>query len=73
MTLSYLVSTAGHAQNQNRLHPHDIRTILQLIEDGATELKGEKVVGFPSDSGADGRWVCECLCGFACASPSGPS
>lgn len=56
MTISYLVSTAGHAQEQNDAHPHDIKTILQLIEDGAKELEDEKVVGFP-DLEAQ-KWVC---------------
>jgi hypothetical protein len=66
MPLSYLVSTAGHAQSQNDRCPHDIRSIIQLIE-----LGDEKVVGFVSLSEAD-QWVCdrycECaaMCGFYC-------
>lgn len=63
MSLSYLVSTAGHAQAQNDQHPHDIRTILQLIEEGRKELQDEKVVGFTGSSESDrGEWVCERLC-----------
>lgn len=61
MTLSYLVSTAGHAQSQNDQHPHNIRTILQLIDQGAEELGDEKVVGFTSVS-ETGTWKCERLC-----------
>lgn len=57
MTISYLVSTAGHAQEQNDAHPHDVKTILQLIHDGAKELGDEKVVGFPDLEA--GKWVCK--------------
>jgi len=64
MTLSYLVSTAGHAQHQNDHHPHNIQSIPQLIEEGAEEFGAEKVVGFTSVSGADGVWSCDCFCGF---------
>ncbi len=60
MTLSYLVSTAGHAQHQNDTHPHDIQTILQLIEDGAEEFGNEKVVGFTHES--SGSWTCDRYC-----------
>lgn len=64
MALSYLVSTAGHAQSQNDRHPHDIRSIIQLIEQGADELGNEKVVGFLSLSEAD-QWVCDRYCEYA--------
>jgi hypothetical protein len=37
MALPYLVSTASHAQSPNDRHPHDIRSIIQLIEQGADE------------------------------------
>lgn len=60
MTLSYLVSTAGHSQRQNELYPHNVTTILQLVEEGAEELQGEKVVGFTSLR--SGRWVCDRYC-----------
>lgn len=60
MTLSYLVSTAGHAQHQNDTHPHEIQSILQLITEGAKEFQDEKVVGFTSNEGD--RWVCERYC-----------
>lgn len=60
MGLSYLVSTAGHALDQNEQHPHHIRSILQLIEEGAEEFGLEKVVGFTSTS-EDG-WVCHRYC-----------
>ncbi|KAL7419511.1 hypothetical protein Q5752_005422 [Cryptotrichosporon argae] len=56
MTLSYLVSTAGHAQHQNGQHPHDVRSILQLIEEGAAEFADEKVVGFTEVEA--GQWTC---------------
>ncbi|WVW83561.1 hypothetical protein I302_105582 [Kwoniella bestiolae CBS 10118] len=59
MTLSYLVSTAGHAQQQNELYPHEIQTILQLIEDGADELRSEKVVGFTSKHESSQGWRCD--------------
>lgn len=65
MVLSYLVSTAGHAQSQNDQHPHDVRTILQLIDEGAQEMGDEKVVGFTSVS-EQGEWKCGRLC--MCAS-----
>jgi len=61
MTLSYLVSTAGHAQHQNDRHPHDIRSILQLIEEGAAEFEEEKVVGFASVDKV-GKWGCDRYC-----------
>ncbi|KAK8849366.1 hypothetical protein IAR55_004698 [Kwoniella newhampshirensis] len=57
MTLSYLVSTAGHARHQNEQHPHDVQTILQLIKEGAEEFGDETVVGFTSLS--DDRWLCD--------------
>jgi hypothetical protein len=56
MVLSYLVSTAGHAQHQNETYPHDIRTIVQLITEGAEEFGDEKVVG------SDGPWKCDRYC-----------
>ncbi|WWC93869.1 hypothetical protein V866_000705 [Kwoniella sp. B9012] len=59
MTLSYLVSTAGHAQRQNELYPHDIQSVLQLIQDGAREFGSERVVGLTSkDDDRDG-WRCD--------------
>ncbi|WVR04200.1 hypothetical protein IAU60_001200 [Kwoniella sp. DSM 27419] len=61
MPLSYLVSTAGHAQSQNEAHPHEIRTVLQLIQQGAQELDDEKVVGFTTVSPDTGRWTCQRL------------
>lgn len=63
MTLSYLVSTAGHAQYQNEQYPHDVRTILQLIDEGADEMGNEKVVGFTSVSD-QGEWKCDRLCQY---------
>nr|XP_019007008.1 uncharacterized protein I203_00603 [Kwoniella mangroviensis CBS 8507]OCF70469.1 hypothetical protein I203_00603 [Kwoniella mangroviensis CBS 8507] len=59
MTLSYLLSTAGHAQRQNELHPHDIQSILQLIQDGARESGSERVVGFTSKDDDQGEWRCD--------------
>jgi hypothetical protein len=67
MTLSYLVSTAGHAQAQNELDPHNIETILQLVQEGSNEFQDEKVVGFTSLT-AEQEWTCETYCG--CASGS---
>lgn len=61
MVLSYLVSTAGHAQEQNDANPHEVRSILQLVKEGAEELKAEKVVGFTSVT-PDGKWVCKRYC-----------
>ncbi|KAK4686150.1 hypothetical protein P7C73_g3978, partial [Tremellales sp. Uapishka_1] len=61
MTLSYLVSTAGHARQQNDAYPHEIQSILQLIEGGAQELGNEKVVGFMS-IGENGEWRCDRYC-----------
>ncbi|WRT66055.1 uncharacterized protein IL334_003007 [Kwoniella shivajii] len=58
MSISYLVSTAGHAQQQNELNPHDIKSIVQLVEDGAKEFGLEKVVGFTSHSAAEEKWEC---------------
>ncbi|OCF34514.1 hypothetical protein I316_03555 [Kwoniella heveanensis BCC8398] len=60
MSISYLVSTAGHAQHQNECHPHHITSILQLIQEGSQELGDEKVVGFTSlsEGGSDGAWTC---------------
>nr|XP_018263413.1 uncharacterized protein I303_04907 [Kwoniella dejecticola CBS 10117]OBR85571.1 hypothetical protein I303_04907 [Kwoniella dejecticola CBS 10117] len=58
MPLSYLVSTAGHAQHQNEEFPHDIQNILQLIANGAEEFGQEKVVGFTSRSD-DAGWTCD--------------
>ncbi|KAJ9101904.1 putative NRPS-like protein biosynthetic cluster, partial [Naganishia cerealis] len=46
MTLSYLVSTAGHAQYQNEVYPHSISSLTQLIREGAEELGDRHVVGF---------------------------
>ena len=63
MTLSYLVSTAGHSQAQNDIYPHAIQTVLQLIEEGAAELGDEAVVGFTSRS-QDGAWICERYCTY---------
>ena len=66
MVLSYLVSTAGHAQHQNETYPHDIRTIVQLITEGAGEFGDEKVVGFTSPetgtAGGDAPWRCDRYC-----------
>jgi hypothetical protein len=66
MVLSYLVSTAGHAQHQNETYPHGIRTIVQLITEGAEEFGDEKVVGFTSPEtgtvGSDGPWKCDRYC-----------
>ena len=63
MVLSYLVSTAGHAQHQNELYPHGIRTIVQLIHEGAEEFGDEKVVGFAAPTGsANGSWKCDLYC-----------
>jgi hypothetical protein len=68
MVLSYLVSTAGHAQHQNETYPHDIRTIVQLITEGAEEFGDEKVVGFTSPdtgiTGGDAAWRCDRYCTF---------
>jgi hypothetical protein len=63
MVLSYLVSTAGHAQEQNDANPHDVRSILQLVKEGADEFGAEKVVGFTSVDG-DGKWVCDRYCEY---------
>ncbi|WVQ94361.1 hypothetical protein IAU59_001440 [Kwoniella sp. CBS 9459] len=64
-SISYLVSTAGHAQHQNELYPHDITSILQLIQEGSEELGDEKVVGFSAlshggggEGDRDGIWEC---------------
>jgi len=66
MGLSYLVSTAGHAQSQNEDYPHDIRTILQLVTEGAEEFGDEKVVGFTSPGTAqtsrESSWICDRYC-----------
>ncbi|WWD02658.1 hypothetical protein V865_000698 [Kwoniella europaea PYCC6329] len=59
MTLSYLVSTAGHAQRQNELYPHDIQSILQLIQDGAREFGSERAVGFTSKDDDRDEWRCD--------------
>jgi hypothetical protein len=61
MTLSYLVSTAGHAQAQNELYPHNVGTIVQLLQDGAEEFGDEKVVGFTSMLAGD-AWTCDTFC-----------
>jgi hypothetical protein len=68
MSLSYLVSTAGHAQDQNDENPHDIVTLNQLVRQGARELQDRPVVGFAvpksestSASEKDG-WGCEQYC-----------
>lgn len=60
--LSYLVSTAGHAQAQNEEYPHNIETILQLIEEGAEEFGDEKSVGFAVKT--DSGWGCERYCEY---------
>jgi hypothetical protein len=60
MTLSYLVSTAGHSQAQNEAYPHDITSVLQLITEGSAEFGNEKVVGFTSIK--DGSWRCDRYC-----------
>ena len=73
MPLSYLVSTAGHAQYQNERHPHHIRSLTQLIREGAEDLGDRAVVGFArprGDAGGkdtkdeDGRtiWQCDRYC-----------
>ena len=62
MTLSYLVSTAGHAQRQNEHYPHTIESILQLVYEGAQELGDEPVVGFTSLR--DDSWVCDHCCTY---------
>jgi hypothetical protein len=62
MVLSYLVSTAGHSQEQNDAYPHDIKTVLQLIYEGSDEFKEEKVVGFTSVK--DGQWTCDRYCEY---------
>lgn len=73
MPLSYLVSTAGHAQYQNERHPHHIRSLTQLIREGAEDLGDRAVVGFagpriePQGKDAkdgDGRtiWQCDRYC-----------
>lgn len=73
MTISYLVSTAGHAQYQNEQYPHDVLSVNQLIREGAQELRERPVVGFAKpeldDKGKErkdeqGRiiWQCQRLC-----------
>jgi hypothetical protein len=66
MVLSYLVSTAGHAQSQNHDYPHDIRTIVQIVTEGAEEFGDEQVVGFTSPGTAEGSgeasWTCDRYC-----------
>ena len=62
MTLSYLVSTAGHSRAYNEKYPHGIRSIIQLIEEGAAEFGDEPVVGFPVLSGS--RWTCRNYCEY---------
>jgi hypothetical protein len=64
MTLSYLVSTAGHAQEQNERNPHAITSILQLIKEGAEEFRDEKVVGF-AQLDQDETWVCDRYCAWS--------
>lgn len=66
MTLSYLVATAGHAQAQNEKNPHDIRSIIQLVEEGAAEFDQEKVVGFTLKTNEG--WQCDRYCVFALSS-----
>jgi hypothetical protein len=62
--LSYLVSTAGHARYQNEQYPHDIKSIVQLVDEGAKEFGDEKVVGFASTTanGGAARWKCDRYC-----------
>jgi hypothetical protein len=73
MSLSYLVSTAGHAQYQNEVYPHNISSLTQLIREGAEELGDRHVVGFAEpltddngkdlkDSGGRLLWQCYRLC-----------
>jgi hypothetical protein len=72
MSLSYLVSTAGHAQAQNDENPHDIVTLNQLVRQGARELQDRPVVGFavPKSTSTSGSsyssekdsWGCEEYC-----------
>ncbi|ORX40318.1 hypothetical protein BD324DRAFT_655201 [Kockovaella imperatae] len=57
MTLSYLVSTAGYSREQNESYPHDITSIVQLIDEGANEFEDEPVVGFARLT--DPGWVCD--------------
>jgi hypothetical protein len=65
-SLSYLVSTAGHAQEQNDRYPHDITSIVQLVFEGADEFGDEPAVGFTvkRDGDGGGEWgrdlYCEC-------------
>lgn len=58
--LSYLVSTAGHAQEQNEQHPHRIRSIIQLLTDGVREFDVDPVVGFTVLRG--NKWECDTYC-----------
>lgn len=71
--ISYLVSTAGHAQYQNEQFPHDILSVNQLVREGAQELGDRPVVGFAKpeldDKGmekkdGEGRviWDCQRFC-----------
>ena len=69
MVLSYLVSTAAHAQEQNEANPHDIRSILQLIKEGSEEFGDEKVVGFTGLQ-ENGEWKCDRYCEFLRSSTS---
>jgi hypothetical protein len=73
MSLSYLVSTAGHAQYQNEQYPHSVLSVNQLIREGAQELEDRPVVGFAKPQlGASGKdkkddqgrilWECHRFC-----------
>ena len=64
MSLSYLVSTAGHAQAQNDVYPHDIQSINQLIREGAEELGDWTVVGFAVPNAGGVGWACERYCKY---------
>lgn len=74
MPISYLVSTAGHAQHQNEQYPHRIESLTQLIREGAADLGDRAVVGFArpevnaqgkDKKDEDGRivWHCDRYCG----------
>jgi hypothetical protein len=73
MTISYLVSTAGHAQYQNEQYPHHIQSLTQLIREGAEDLGNRPVVGFArpevdtqgkdkKDEGGRIIWQCDRYC-----------
>ena len=58
--LPYVVATSQIAEELNKLHPHGLITVNQLIDEAASATPDQIAVGMPQ-RGADGTWYNDTL------------